>query len=66
MISGHKTRSVFDRYNIVSEADLAMLAGAAQRIEAGRKLEPQPTMPLEFGHSLVKVEPPDAVDLAVN
>lgn len=38
-ISGHVTREVFDRYDIVSNYDLA---DAARKIEAGQKAEFEP------------------------
>ena len=52
MISGHKTRAVFDRYNIVSEGDLKE---AARKIEQGAQEEKAKL--IEFDQSLAKVEP---------
>jgi hypothetical protein len=45
-ISGHQTRSVFERYNIISAADLET---AARKIEAGQKKQVQQQVPGDAG-----------------
>lgn len=45
-ISGHKTRSVFDRYDIISERDLAL---ATQKIEAAQAVARSQSDSPEFG-----------------
>jgi hypothetical protein len=56
-ISGHKTRSVFERYNIVSERDLHEAARKLETYVAGK------TNPTQPGHTLGTPEQ-NAADLS--
>ena len=44
-ISGHKTRSVFDRYHIVSDADLKEAAGRMEQFAQAEKTSPGKVLP---------------------
>jgi len=56
-ISGHKTRAVFERYNIVAQSDLR---DAARKLETSQGLEREAlekSRTAEFGQSLGVVAP---------
>ena len=54
MISGHKTRSVFDRYNIVNLDDLKMAALKQASYLAERDIASTPRA--QFGHNLPQID----------
>jgi integrase len=50
-ISGHRTRSVFDRYNVVSESDLVEAARRIEQIVEALPVAPRTEERVQFGYS---------------
>ncbi len=62
-ISGHKTRSVFNRYNIVNEADLEVAAGRLQEYINREKVTLSVTL-AELTESASEVSTDQAVEMS--
>jgi hypothetical protein len=53
-ITGHKTRSIFDRYHIVSQSDIR---DAVRKVELSRAREVEQARGEQFGPSSVRIAP---------
>jgi len=51
-ISGHKTRSVFDRYNIVNEEDLRLASAKIANLHKSREEMLEQALTGTYGHNL--------------
>jgi hypothetical protein len=56
-ISGHKTRSVFDRYHIVAPSDLRDAARKLENTQQQERAALEKSRATEFGHDLGMVAP---------